>query len=64
VIPKRVGKKAWIEKIESDTSSKTITQIEIQKEIDTNHIIFHVGFSNLLKEKRSNRKKIRETSQT
>jgi small subunit ribosomal protein S3 len=43
-------KKNLYRKIEPDTNSKIITQIEIQKEINTNHIIFHIGFSNLLKE--------------
>ncbi|KAL5676430.1 hypothetical protein ACJX0J_012561 [Zea mays] len=44
-------KKGSNRKMESDSSSEVITHIEIQKEIDTIHIIIHIGFANLLKEK-------------
>uniref|UniRef100_A0ACD6ANF5 Uncharacterized protein n=1 Tax=Avena sativa TaxID=4498 RepID=A0ACD6ANF5_AVESA len=48
-------------KTDSGSSSEVITRIEIQKEIDTIHVIIHIGFPNLLKKKRSNRR-IRERS--
>ena len=44
-------KKGSNRKIESDSSSEVITHIEIQKEIDTIHVIIHIGFPNLLKKK-------------
>nr|APD27457.1 ribosomal protein S3 [Alloteropsis semialata]APD27622.1 ribosomal protein S3 [Alloteropsis semialata] len=44
-------KKGSNRKIESDLSSEVITHIEIQKEIDTIHVIIHIGFPNLLKKK-------------
>jgi small subunit ribosomal protein S3 len=37
--------------MESDSSSKVITHIEIQKEIDTMDVVIHIGFPNLLKKK-------------
>jgi small subunit ribosomal protein S3 len=37
--------------MESDSISEVITHIEIQKEIDTIHVIIHIGFPNLLKKK-------------
>nr|YP_009309030.1 ribosomal protein S3 [Joinvillea ascendens]YP_010293693.1 ribosomal protein S3 [Joinvillea sp. Yi14364]ACT67303.1 ribosomal protein S3 [Joinvillea plicata]AOS86773.1 ribosomal protein S3 [Joinvillea ascendens]ULQ66497.1 ribosomal protein S3 [Joinvillea sp. Yi14364] len=39
-------------KIASDSSSEVIAHIEIQKQIDVIHVIIHVGFPNLLKQKR------------
>ncbi|KAL5642626.1 hypothetical protein ACJX0J_002576 [Zea mays] len=44
-------KKGSNRKMESDSSSEVITHIEIQKEIDTIHVIIHIGFPNLLKKK-------------
>lgn len=44
-------KKSSNRKLESDSSSEVITRIEIQKEIDTIHVIIHIGFPNLLKKK-------------
>nr|YP_010041147.1 ribosomal protein S3 [Ehrharta erecta]QPA18616.1 ribosomal protein S3 [Ehrharta erecta]UEN67928.1 ribosomal protein S3 [Ehrharta erecta] len=38
-------------KTDSGSSSEVITHIEIQKEIDTIHVIIHIGFPNLLKKK-------------
>ncbi|KAI4984403.1 hypothetical protein ZWY2020_010335 [Hordeum vulgare] len=37
--------------MDSGSSSEVITHIEIQKEIDTIHVIIHIGFPNLLKKK-------------
>ncbi|KAL5645198.1 hypothetical protein ACJX0J_000677 [Zea mays] len=42
--------KNYIQKNE-EKSSEVITHIEIQKEIDTIHVIIHIGFPNLLKKK-------------
>ncbi|KAL5643070.1 hypothetical protein ACJX0J_000400 [Zea mays] len=47
-------KKGSNRKMESDSSSEVITHIEIQKEIDTIHVIIHIGFPNLLKKKELN----------
>jgi small subunit ribosomal protein S3 len=50
-IYKRIRKKGSNRKMESYSSSKVITHIEIQKEIDTMHVVIHIGFPNLLKKK-------------
>ncbi|KAL5645704.1 hypothetical protein ACJX0J_003042 [Zea mays] len=42
---------ARIEKWNQTQGSEVITHIEIQKEIDTIHVIIHIGFPNLLKKK-------------
>jgi small subunit ribosomal protein S3 len=47
--------------MEPDTSSEVITHIEIQKEIDTIHVIIDIEFPKLLKKKGSNQR-IRERS--
>ncbi|KAL5645467.1 hypothetical protein ACJX0J_004321 [Zea mays] len=56
-------KKGSNRKMESDSSSEVITHIEIQKEIDTIHVIIHIGFPNLLKKKGNLQKEVNSVNQ-
>ncbi|KAL5645534.1 hypothetical protein ACJX0J_001306 [Zea mays] len=56
-------KKGSNRKMESDSSSEVITHIEIQKEIDTIHVIIHIGFPNLLKKKGISNKEVNSVNQ-